>query len=139
MARERNGGGTAPDTVISIIAPGMHVVGDCTTDGTLRVEGRVDGSVRAGKAVVVGKDGVVEGDVATQDAVISGTVLGTLVAESRLEVQATARIEGEVKAKRMQLEDGAVLNGTVQMGATVAQKADPAAPSGEDASTARDG
>ncbi|MBW3534929.1 MAG: polymer-forming cytoskeletal protein [Gemmatimonadetes bacterium] len=69
-----------------------------------------------GKAVVVGKDGLVDGDVVTQDAVISGRVVGTLTAESRLELQATCRIEGEVRAKRMQLEEGALLNGTILMG-----------------------
>ncbi len=117
MARDRSGnGGTTPDTVISIIGPGMKVVGDCETDGTIRIEGTVEGSVRAGKAVVVGKDGLVKGDVATQDAVISGRITGTLTADSRLEVQATARIEGEVRARRLQLEEGAVLNGTVNMG-----------------------
>lgn len=116
MARERTGNGTPMETVISIIGPGMRVVGDCETDGTIRVEGSVKGSLKAGKAVVVGKDGVVDGDIATQDAVISGRVTGTLVAESRLELQATCRVEGEVRARRMQLEEGAVLNGTVTMG-----------------------
>ena len=118
MAKDRNAG-TPPETVISIIGPGMHVVGECTTDGTLRIEGSVQGSVRAGKAVVVGKDGSVEGDVFTQDAVVSGRIVGTLVAESRLELQATCRIEGEVSARRMQLEEGAILNGTVHMGENV--------------------
>ena len=116
MARDRSSGGTPPDSVISIIGPGMTVVGDCSTDGTLRIEGHVEGSVRAGKAVVVGKDGVVDGAVSTQDAVVSGTVTGTLVAASRLEIQATAHVDGEVRAKRMQLEEGAILNGTVHMG-----------------------
>jgi cytoskeletal protein CcmA (bactofilin family) len=108
MAKERTGSGAPPETVISIIGPGMHVVGECTTDGTLRIEGSVQGSVRA--------DGAVEGDVITQDAVISGRISGTLVAESRLELQATCRIDGEVRARRMQLEEGAILNGIVQMG-----------------------
>jgi cytoskeletal protein CcmA (bactofilin family) len=114
MARESTG--TPPESVISIIGPGMKVVGDCHTDGTVRVEGTVEGSVQAGKAVVIGKQGLVRGDVVTQDAVISGRVEGTLRAESRLELQATCHIEGEVHTKRMQLEEGAVLNGTVQMG-----------------------
>ena len=116
MAKERSNIGAPPETVISIIGPGMEVVGECQTDGTIRIEGTVQGTVRAGKAVVVGKDGVVDGDVFTQDAVISGRVRGTLIAESRLELQATCRIEGEVRARRMQLEEGAMLNGTVQMG-----------------------
>lgn len=113
MARE--GVGTPPEAVISIIGPGMKVVGDCLTDGTVRVEGIVEGSVKAGKAVVVGKQGAVIGDVQTQDAVISGRVSGTLVAESRLELQATCQIDGDVRTRRMQLEEGALLNGTVHM------------------------
>jgi cytoskeletal protein CcmA (bactofilin family) len=113
MARE--GVGTPPEAVISIIGPGMKVVGDCLTDGTVRVEGIIEGSVKAGKAVVVGKQGVVIGDVQTQDAVISGRVSGTLVAESRLELQATCQIDGDVRTRRMQLEEGALLNGTVHM------------------------
>ena len=116
MARDRSGTGASPESVISIIGPGMKVVGDCETDGTIRIEGTVEGTVNAGKAVVVGKDGVVSGDIVTQDAVVSGTVVGTLVAESRLELQATCRIEGDVRARRMQLEEGAILNGTVHMG-----------------------
>jgi cytoskeletal protein CcmA (bactofilin family) len=103
--------------VISIIGPGMKVIGDCDAEGAIRVEGSVKGNIRAGKAVVVGKDGRVEGDIFTQDAVIAGIVTGTLRAESRLEVQASSRIEGEVIAARMQLEEGAMLNGTIQMGA----------------------
>ncbi len=115
MARDRNGS-TSPDTVISIIAAGMKVTGDCDTDGTLRIEGSVEGTVRAGKAIVIGREGVVDGHVHTQDAVISGRVTGTVTAESRLEVQATARIDGEVRALRMQLEEGAELNGSLTMG-----------------------
>jgi len=116
MAKDRGVRPSPPEQVISIIGPGMRIVGDCDTDGAVRIEGTVQGNIRAGKAVVVGKDGTVEGDIFTQDAVISGTVKGTLRAESRLELQSTSRIEGEVLAGRMQLEEGAVLNGTIQMG-----------------------
>ena len=104
------------DSVISIIGPGMRVVGDCETDGTLRIEGKVEGTVRAGKAVVVGKDGNVEGDVITQDAIIGGRVNGKVVAESRLELQATCSIEGEIRARRIKLDEGGSINGSVYVG-----------------------
>lgn len=111
----------AREGVISIIGPGMHVVGDCTTEGTLRIEGTVEGTVRAGKAVVVGKDGAVLGDITTQDAVIGGRVAGTIIAESRLELQATCVIEGEVRARRIKLDEGGRVNGNVQTGEVNAQ------------------
>jgi len=116
MARDRQPTAAPSDAVISIIAAGMKVVGDCTTEGTLRIEGTVEGTVRAGKAVVVGKDGLVDGHVHTQDAVVGGRITGSLTAASRLELQATAQVDGEVRARRMQLEEGAVLNGKVTMG-----------------------
>lgn len=116
MARDRGQDGTPPEAVISIIGPGMHVVGDCVTTGSLRIEGQVKGSVRAGKAVVVGKDGLVDGDIDTQDAVISGRVVGSLSVGSRLEIQASCHIEGTVRARRMQLEEGATLDGQVLVG-----------------------
>ncbi len=119
MSKDRGMRPSPAEQVISIIAPGMTVVGDCDADGAIRVEGTVKGNIRAGKAVVVGKEGFVDGDIFTQDAVIAGRVKGVLRAESRLEVQASSHIEGEIIASRMQLEEGAMLNGTVQMGEDV--------------------
>ncbi len=118
MAKNEIENATQPgrEGVISIIGPGMRVVGDCDTQGTLRIEGTVEGSVRAAKAVVLGKEGVVDGDIATQDAVIGGHVTGTITAESRLELQATCVIEGEIRARRIKLEEGGKVNGTVHIG-----------------------
>ena len=114
--------------VISIIGPGMKVVGDCMTEGTLRIEGAVEGTVRAGKAVVLGKNGVVDGDILTQDAVVGGRINGSIAAESRLELQATCVIEGEVKARRIKLEEGGRVNGNVQIGEVGGSAARTAGP-----------
>lgn len=114
------------DGVISIIGPGMRVKGDCETEGTLRIEGIVEGTVHAGKAIVVGKDGVVHGDINTQDAVIGGRVVGTVTAESRLELQATCVIEGEIRARRVKLDEGGTVNGQVHMGEASVQAGKPA-------------
>jgi len=116
MVRERGGNKPSPETVISIIGPGMTVVGDCDTEGSIRIEGGVKGSVRAGKAVVVGEHAWVEGDITTQDAVLSGKVTGRVISGSRLELKQTSRIQGDVHARRLELEEGAILNGTVNMG-----------------------
>jgi cytoskeletal protein CcmA (bactofilin family) len=109
--------GATGEASISIIGPGMNIVGDLSTDGTVRVEGRIEGTVRAGKSVLIGKSGEVVGDVLTQDAVIGGRVRGTVVAESRLELQATCDIEGQIRARsaHLQLEEGARFNGQIQM------------------------
>lgn len=113
-AAPRGNGGEAS---MSIIGPGMRIVGDLITDGTVRIEGEIRGTIRATKAVVVGREGLVEGDIFTQDAVIGGRIRGSVVAESRLELQATCDIEGVVhaRAQHLHLEEGARFNGQVQM------------------------
>ncbi len=108
---------TPPEAVISIIGAGMTLVGDTDTDGSLRIEGTIRGSVRAGKSVVIGRGGLVDGSVFTQDAVIAGRVSGGIHAESRLELQATSEVSGEIVALRMQVEEGAKVQGQVAVGA----------------------
>lgn len=109
--------GATGEASMSIIGPGMRIVGDLVTDGTVRIEGEIRGTIRASKAVVIGREGLVEGDIFTQDAVVGGRVRGTIVAESRLELQATSDIEGIIhaRAQHLHLEEGARFNGQVQM------------------------
>ena len=118
---------TPPVAVISIIGAGMTLVGDTDTDGSLRIEGTIRGSVRAGKSVVVGKDGLVDGSVFTQDAVIAGRVSGGIHAESRLELQATSEVAGEIVAPRMQVEEGAKVQGQVAVGESAVKAVSKAA------------
>jgi cytoskeletal protein CcmA (bactofilin family) len=117
--------------VVSIIGPGMKVVGDCESDGTIRVEGSVEGSVKAAKSVVVGKDGLVVGDISTQDAIVAGRVNGSVTAESRVELQSTCRIQGDIRSRRVKLDEGGQVDGQLHMGAQVQQKVEDRAPSGE--------
>jgi cytoskeletal protein CcmA (bactofilin family) len=133
VAKDKAGPPRPNESSMSIIGPGMRITGDLATEGTVRVEGIIEGTVQAGKAVVVGKEGEVVGDVITQDAVIGGRVRGTVTAESRLEIQATAQIEGQIsaRAQHLVLEEGCRFNGQVQMLGEEGQRALPASTGGD--------
>lgn len=111
--------------VVSVIGPGMEIVGDVKSDGTVRVEGRVEGSIRAGKSVVVGKDGVVDGDIETQDVVVAGRVTGTITGESRVELQDNCHIEGDIRARRIKLDEGGRVDGRLHMGSEAFARSAP--------------
>lgn len=123
MAMFKKSDGTGPsrnvaaEGAISIIGPGMRIVGEVETQGSVRVEGQIQGSLRAGKGVVIGKEGEIIGDVFTQDAVVGGRIQGTITAESRLELQSTSQIDGEIhtRAQHLQLDEGARFNGRIHM------------------------
>ncbi|MBI4519257.1 MAG: polymer-forming cytoskeletal protein, partial [Gemmatimonadetes bacterium] len=62
----------------------------------------------------------------TQDAVVGGSVNGLLVAESRLELQESSKLEGEIRARRIRLDEGAIVNGNVLMGDNLTAPSPPA-------------
>ena len=134
MSKTRNRTDGAPrdvGDVVSIVGPGMKVVGDCSSDGTIRIEGQVEGSVKAAKSVVIGKEGVVVGDVVTQDAIVAGRVNGSVSAESRVELQTTCRVQGDIRSRRIKLDEGGQVDGQLHMGGPGAEKPTEVSKHGE--------
>ena len=121
MAKENRTESRELSDVVSIIGPGMQIVGDCTSDGVVRIEGRVEGIIRAAKSVVVGKEGFVTGDIETQDLIVAGRVAGTITAKSRVELQATCHVEGDIRSRRVKLEEGGRVEGRLHMGTETAK------------------
>lgn len=119
-----------PTERLTILAAGLKVTGDLETDGVIKIEGTVEGTVRAQGQVLVARGGVVHGDIHTRGAVIGGRVLGSLVADERVEVQAGALIEGDLSTPRLIVQEGGDVNGRVMMGPSPAA-ARKGAPAGE--------
>jgi cytoskeletal protein CcmA (bactofilin family) len=108
----------------SIIASDMTVIGDLETDGVVRVEGRVRGTVRVGAQVLVAVGAVIEGDLHTQEAVVAGQVSGNIVARERVELQATAVVAGDIHTPRIAIVEGAKVSGEVKMDVSEVSVAD---------------
>lgn len=102
----------------SIIASDMTIVGDLETEGMVRVEGRIRGTVRVGSQVLVAEGAVIEGDLHTQEAVIAGQVSGAIHARERVELQATAMVAGDILTPRISIIEGARVTGEVKMDST---------------------
>jgi cytoskeletal protein CcmA (bactofilin family) len=99
----------------SIIASDMTVIGDLETEGVVRIEGRVKGTVRVGSQVLVAGGAVIEGDLHTQEAVIAGQVSGAIHARDRVELQATAMVAGDILTPKISIIEGARVTGEVKM------------------------
>ena len=111
----RNGVPGTPDGALSIIAAGMTVNGDIDSNGVVKVEGRVEGSIRSARQVLVGRQGAVRGDIDTREAIIGGTVEGTITGSERVEIQATAQVSGDVVTRTIVIAEGGKINGSVRM------------------------
>ncbi len=101
---------------LSIIGAGMTITGDVDTDGVVKVEGRVRGSVRATQQILLAPGGMVEGDLETKEAILGGEVHGTVRASDRVEVQASSLIQGDIITARIAILEGGQVNGEIKMG-----------------------
>jgi len=112
------------DTVIGTEA---YFQGTLTAKGSLRIDGRVDGSIVDAKFVTIGKSGKVKGDVSCEVCYICGEINGNVTALDHIEALAGSRIDGDLRSARIMLEEGALFNGNCSMDSTI--KAGVQAPS----------
>lgn len=99
----------------SIVAKDMTIVGDLETEGLIRIEGRVRGTVRAGSQVLIGQGAQVEGDLHTKEAVVGGEVIGSIHATERVELQPTAAVTGNIMTPRIAVMEGGKVSGEVRI------------------------
>jgi cytoskeletal protein CcmA (bactofilin family) len=99
----------------SIVAKDMTIVGDLETEGMVRIEGQVRGTVRAGAQVLLGQGARIEGDIHTREAVIGGEVVGSIHASERVELQTTASITGNISTPRIAVLEGGRVSGEVRI------------------------
>ena len=115
-ANRTNDTSTPSEGSLSIIGAGLHVVGEMSTEGVVKIEGSISGSIRATMQVLVAKGGLVQGDIYTTEAIIGGEVRGSIYADNRIEVQDTSVIHGDIATKRLMVQEGGEVNGHIRMG-----------------------
>jgi cytoskeletal protein CcmA (bactofilin family) len=107
--------GSPVEAVLSIVASGMTITGDVQTAGVIKVDGEINGSIIGARQVLLGRGGVVRGNVAAGEVVVGGTVEGTVSAQDRLELQSTASVTGDIDTRSIVVIEGARINGMVRM------------------------
>ncbi len=125
-ARAESRSPSAPvEAILSIIAAGMKVTGDIDTSGVIKVDGEINGSITGARQVLLGRGGVVRGNVAGGEIVIGGTVEGAVAAAERLELQSTAAVKGDIDTRSIVVIEGARINGLVRMSEASAPRQEP--------------
>lgn len=100
-------------TGYSVIDDQLSIAGDLNTDGTVRVDGRVEGTLHRADMLIVGVNGAVIGDVEAREVIVGGTLVGTLTVAGRVEVQASATVQGDIRAEAILLHEGGTVHGHV--------------------------
>lgn len=114
---------------MSTIAEGLKIKGEVQGSEDLRIDGEIEGKISLpGAAVVIGPKGRVSGDVQAREIILEGNVRGNLAARERVRLAATGKLEGDVTAERLVIEEGAKVAGHVNAGVGEARPHTPARP-----------
>ncbi len=108
-------GGDSQGTVSSILGENCKFTGDVEAKGTLRIDGVMDGKIEASDTVIVGKGGIVRGEIHAAHAVVSGTVEGNIYAKRKVELEAGSKLIGDVESVSLVIEDGVYFEGASKM------------------------
>ena len=108
--------GSAPQSSIdSLIGAGTRIEGNVFFSGGLRVDGEIRGNISCSNGaqgtLVISEKASVEGAVTVDHVVINGTVIGPVCASESLELLSSARVTGDVEYHRIEMQQGAVIQG----------------------------
>ena len=98
----------------TLIAEQCTLEGDLTAQNSVKIDGRIKGTLRAEGRAIIGTTGVVQGDVHAPDLLVLGRLEGNVFAQ-RLHLQASARILGNIETQSLQVDPGAHYQGSVTM------------------------
>ena len=102
---------TVNETSLNLIVENTEIEGNIKTASSFRVDGKLKGIIECQGSFVLGANGVVEGEVRAQEAIIGGKVIGTLKVKNKLRLEPKSYVSGEIKCSRLIIDEGAVFDG----------------------------
>ena len=100
----------------NLIGNGTTIKGDIESNGDIRIDGHLIGSLKSNGKVLIGSTGIMEGDLTCKQAEISGTVKGNIVTDELTALKATSKVEVDLTTKQLLIEVGAQFTGKCVMG-----------------------
>ena len=98
-------------TAKTIIAEDIEITGTIKSASNIQFDGKLNGDLNCAGSAMLGKNAVVKGNINAEAVSISGSITGNIVVKDRIEMKSTARVQGDISAKRLTVEDGVTFVG----------------------------
>lgn len=99
---------------LTFLARGFEFKGSLSFEGTVRIDGTVEGEIRSSGTVILGEHAVIEGDVSAGTVVCGGRVKGNVMATERVQLLPSTVLHGDVIAPLVQIEEGVRFHGSCE-------------------------
>ncbi len=100
----------------SIIAAGLKITGEVTTDADIRIDGTLIGNISSSAKVVIGPEGYVKGNITAQQVDTTGKITGNIKVSDLLNMREKAELHGDIDAQKISIEPTVYFNGKCSMG-----------------------
>lgn len=121
-------GGTSNQEYPTILGPDANFKGEMNFEKGLRLQGRFEGKMNTPGRLHIAKEARMQADVDCGALIVEGDVKGNLSANDRIELKSTARYEGDLRASKLTVDEGAVFSGHVTVGPEAVKGGKPGAP-----------
>ncbi len=103
------------ENLSTIIGKDSLFTGNMEVKGLLRIDGRIKGKIICDETVTVGATGEVEADIDAKIVIVTGAIIGNIHTSEKIELQAKAKVLGDITTKNIVIEQGAIFHGSCQM------------------------
>lgn len=101
--------------ITTIIGKGSECNGDFTAEGSVRIDGVINGDVTVSGTLIIGTTGIINGDVNATAAVVGGEIYGNVTITEKTELTSSARVIGNITTLLIVIDEKAVFQGNCNM------------------------
>jgi cytoskeletal protein CcmA (bactofilin family) len=106
---------TSSKDMNTFIAKGSEFDGKLTFEGTVRIDGKIDGEIFSKGTLIIGPGANINAKVNVESIIISGNVKGNVTASKKIEMRAPAILKGNVQSPSLVIEEGVIFEGSCKM------------------------
>ncbi|MBN1551245.1 polymer-forming cytoskeletal protein [bacterium] len=99
----------------TLIGKGLVFSGEVKGDGTIRVEGKFVGTLDVNNEVIIGSEGLIEGDIKAKSVSVLGKLHGNVNASEKITIDVSGSMIGDIVAPRVVVSEGAIYKGRIDM------------------------
>ena len=103
------------NNAINLIGVGTEIKGDISSNGDIRVDGKLQGNLKTKGKVVIGETGSVKGEIKCKNSDVEGNIEGKIQVVDLLSLKTTSHINGDIIARKLAIEPGAKFTGNCNM------------------------
>ncbi len=111
----QDGAANQAEDVIAFVGKGVEFKGTITYNGTVRIDGHLDGEIHTDGTLLVGEEAVLTAKVSAGTVISKGKITGDIAAKEKVRLLSPAILNGSVKSPTLSMEEGVLFNGTIEM------------------------